>query len=93
VGEVTITDVSHLSEGNFYLFSLTRLQKKGWILSGNVDYIKLQKGGNSLLFKIVVSTPNQALYIGKFCRKGGGEVMGGAVDKAPTYVSTRLMCS
>jgi hypothetical protein len=24
-------------------------------------------------------------YVGKFCRKGGDEVMGGAVDKAPTY--------
>jgi hypothetical protein len=29
VEEVTITDVSHLPEGNFNLFSLTRLQKKG----------------------------------------------------------------
>ncbi len=29
VGEVVITDVSHLPEGNFDLFSVTRLQKKG----------------------------------------------------------------
>ncbi len=29
VGEVIITDVSHLPEGNFNLFSVTRLQKKG----------------------------------------------------------------
>ncbi len=29
VGEVLITDVSHLSEGNFNIFSVTRLQKKG----------------------------------------------------------------
>jgi hypothetical protein len=28
VGEVIITDVSHLHEGNFNLFSATRLQKK-----------------------------------------------------------------
>jgi hypothetical protein len=41
-----ITDVSHLPEGNFNLFSLTRLQKKRWTLSGNADYIKLQKRGN-----------------------------------------------
>ncbi len=38
-----MTDVSHLSEGNFNLFSLTRLQKKGWTLSGDADYIKLPK--------------------------------------------------
>ncbi len=62
VEEVTITDVSHLPEGNFNLFSLARLQKKGWTLSGNVEYIKLQKGGNSLLFKIVVNTPKE-LYM------------------------------
>ncbi len=29
VGEVMITDVSHLSEGDFNLFRITRLQKKG----------------------------------------------------------------
>ncbi len=41
VGEVFITDVSHLPEGNFNLFSVTRLQKKGQTLTGNSDYIKL----------------------------------------------------
>ncbi len=38
-----------------------------------------------MLFNIVVNTPKVALYVSKFCRKGGDEVMGGAVDKAPTY--------
>ncbi len=85
VGEVTITDVSHLPEGNFNLFSLTRLQKKGWTISGNADYIKLQKGGNSLLFNIVVNTPTGALFVGIFCSQGGDETMGGAVDKAHIY--------
>jgi hypothetical protein len=36
------------------------------------------------LFNIVDNTPKGALYMGEFCRKGGDEVMGGAVDKAPT---------
>jgi hypothetical protein len=44
VGEVIVTDVSRLPEGNFNLFSVTRLQKKGWTLTGNADCIKLQKG-------------------------------------------------
>jgi hypothetical protein len=48
VGELIITNVSHLPEGNFNLFSVTRLQKKeGWTLTGNADYIKLQKGRNN----------------------------------------------
>jgi hypothetical protein len=93
VGEVTITDVSHLSEGNFKLFSLTRLPKKGWTLSGNAEYIKLQKDGNSLLFNIVLNTPKGALYVSKFCRKGGDEVVGGVADKLLPTVSTRLMNS
>jgi hypothetical protein len=91
VGEVIITDVSHLPEGNFNLFSLTRLQKKRWTLSGNSDYIKLQKGGNSLLFNIVVNTPKGALYVGKFSRKEGDEVMRGATNKLLPTASTRHM--
>jgi hypothetical protein len=85
VGEVIITDVSHLPEGNFNLFSVTRLQKKGWTLTGNADYIKLQKGKKSLLFNIAINTPKGALYVGEFSRKGGDEVVGGATSKAPNY--------
>jgi hypothetical protein len=85
VGEVIITDVSHLPEGNFNLFSATRLQKKGWTLTENADYIKLQKGKKASLFNIVINTPKEALYVGKFSRKGGDEVVGGATSKAPTY--------
>ncbi len=43
LGEVIITNASPLPEGNFNLFSVTRLQKKGWTLTGNADYIKLAK--------------------------------------------------
>ncbi len=85
VGEVIITDVSHLPEGNFNLFSVTRLQKRGCTLMGNADYIKLQKKGKSLLFNIVINTPKGALYVGEFSRKGGDEVVEGATSKAPTY--------
>jgi hypothetical protein len=44
VGNVIITDVSQVPEGNFNLFSVTRLQKNVWSLTGNADYIRLQKG-------------------------------------------------
>jgi hypothetical protein len=85
VGEVIITDVSHLPEGNFNFYSVTRLQKMGWTLTGNADYIKLEKGKKSLLFNIVISTPKGALYVGKFSRKEDDEVMGGAANNAPPY--------
>jgi hypothetical protein len=85
VGEVIITDVSHLPEGNLKLFNVTRLQKKGWALIGNADCIKLQKGRKSLLFNIVINTPRGSLYVGKFSRKWSDEVVGGATSKAPNY--------
>ncbi len=85
VGEVITTDVSHLPEGNFILFSVTRLQKKGWTLTGNAVYIKLQKGEKSLLINIVINSPKGALYVGKYSRKGGDEVVGRTTSKTPTY--------
>jgi hypothetical protein len=39
----------------------------------------------SLLFNPVINTPKGALYEGKFSRKVGDEVMGGATNNAPTY--------
>ncbi len=62
--------MSHLPEGNFNLFSVTRLQKKGWILTGNADYIKLAKGKKSILFSIVIYTPKGALYVRNSAKKG-----------------------
>ncbi len=37
------------------------------------------------MFDIVIKTPKGALYVGKFSKKGGNEVMGGTAHKAPTY--------
>ncbi len=38
-----------------------------------------------MLFNTVINTPKGSLYVGKFSRKGGDEVVGGATSKAPTY--------
>ncbi len=38
-----------------------------------------------MLFNIVINTPKEALYVVKFSRKCGDEVMRGATSKAPTY--------
>ncbi len=74
VGEVIMTD------GQLQPFQCDK-----WTLTGNSDYIKLQKGGKSLLFNIVIDTAKGALYVEKISRKGGDEVVGGATSKAPTH--------
>jgi hypothetical protein len=38
-----------------------------------------------LLFNIVINTPKGALYVGKFSRKGGDDVVGGATSKELNY--------
>jgi hypothetical protein len=60
VEEVTITDASDLPEGTFNLFSLTRLQKKGWTLSGNDGFFPWEPplvsvSANKLIFTIHVT--------------------------------------
>ncbi len=46
VGEVIITDVSHLPEGNFNLFSVTRFQKRGGPSQELQTTPSSKKGGN-----------------------------------------------
>ncbi len=38
-----------------------------------------------MLFNIIINKSNGALYVGKFSKKGGDEVVGGATCKAPNY--------
>jgi hypothetical protein len=70
VEEVTITDVSHLPEGNFNLFSLTRLQKKGWTLSGNTDYIKIKRGGTNCCSTLLSTHPRELCMKENSAEKG-----------------------
>jgi hypothetical protein len=42
--EATMQDVTHLLDGNFNLFSLSKLLKEGWKLAGDKMSIKLTKG-------------------------------------------------
>jgi hypothetical protein len=46
---------------------------------------QLVKVKKSLLFNIVINTPKGALYVGKFSRKWGNEVIGGATNNTPSY--------
>jgi hypothetical protein len=44
-----------------------------------------KRGEISVVFYIVINTPKGALYVGKFSRKGGDEVMGRTAHNAPIY--------
>ena len=69
IGNLIMTDVSHLSECSFNLFSTTRLQKRGWKLKGTATYIKLNKGDSTLMFDQVFNTPKGGLFVDQFPRQ------------------------
>jgi hypothetical protein len=71
VGNMIITDVSHLPAGKFNKFSLTRLQKKGWTLTGNAEYINTAKGGSSMLFNKLSTHPREHCTWVNSPQKGG----------------------
>jgi hypothetical protein len=62
LNEAKITDVTHLPEGKYNLFSITKLQNEGWILSGDANMIWLTKGDIEIKFDIKIPTPKGALY-------------------------------
>lgn len=62
LGDATLKDVAYLPTSRFNLFSITKLQREGWVLHGDKDQISLTKGANSVVFDIVISTPKGAIY-------------------------------
>jgi hypothetical protein len=62
LNEAKITDVTHLPEGKYKLFSITKLQTEGWILSGDANAIWLTKGDIEIKFDIKIPTPKGVLY-------------------------------
>ena len=54
--EATMTDVTVLPNGGFNLFSVTKLQKAGWLLRGDDKSIELTKGERKIRFDIVIPT-------------------------------------
>jgi hypothetical protein len=59
-----ITDVALIKSCPFNLFSVTKMMREGWKLSGDGDNgITLSKGGNNLSFDIPVATPKGVLYV------------------------------
>ena len=56
LGRLELTDVTHLPNGKFNLFSLSKMQMNGWILHGDSTMIKLTKSDHKVKFNIVIPT-------------------------------------
>ncbi len=54
---------------NFNLFSVTKMLKKGYLLSGNKKCIKLKKAAREFMFESVIRTRGRALYCAIFMRQ------------------------
>ena len=59
---VKLTDVTFLPTASYNLFSLTRMQKKGWILGGDDESIWLTKDNAKLEFDIKIPTKKGMLF-------------------------------
>jgi hypothetical protein len=62
LNDAKITDVTHLPEAKYNLFSITKLQNEDWMLRGNSDAIWLTKGDVKIKFDIKIQTPKGVLY-------------------------------
>jgi hypothetical protein len=58
----TMQDVTLLPTGMFNLFSLSVMQRRGWLLYGDVKKIWLEKEGNKIVFDLMVPTPKGVVY-------------------------------
>lgn len=73
-----ISDVTLLSNGAFNLFSVTKMIKNGWSITGNEQALVLKKDGKRLIFDIIVETEKGLLFCMYFKREG--EVAGAMTD-------------
>jgi hypothetical protein len=62
LNDAKISDVTHLPEAKYNLFSITKLQNEGWTLGGNAGAIWLTKGDVEIKFDIKIPTPKGVLY-------------------------------
>jgi hypothetical protein len=64
----TMEAVTHLPTGKFNLFSLTKMQKNGWLLHGNAKAIWLTKQDTTIMFDIIIPTPEGMVFAAYFNR-------------------------
>ncbi len=64
-----LKDVQVNENFNFTLFSVTKMLKKGYLLSGNKKCMKLKKGAHEFMLESVIRTRGGALYCAIFKRQ------------------------
>ena len=85
---ILMTGVSHMKNGNFNLFSVTRAMMSGWKLTGDEESIRIQKGDLTISFDIVIKTTKGALYCAHMKRKRLHDKINGAeAEKKKTVMS------
>ena len=75
---VILKDVNVVPTSAFNLFSVSKLLKNGWNLSGTKESLVLSKGKSSVTFDIVINTPKGMIYA-TYLRRGS-EVSGAVTD-------------
>ena len=68
LNRVKFTDVSYVPNGEFNLFSLTKMMNEGWKLAGDKTAITLHKDGNKIVFDIVIPMPKGVIFCMYFKR-------------------------
>ena len=74
-----MTNVTVMPNGGFNLFSVTKMQKDGWLLHGDSTCIELSKGEARIKFDIAIPTARGLLFA--MCFKRQNEVVAVGVDK------------
>lgn len=62
LNRVTIQDVTVISSAGYNLFSISKMLKQGWKLTGDEELLEITKGENKLVFDIRVQTPRGVLF-------------------------------
>ena len=62
LGKVTLQQVRYSTTNSFNLFSLTKMIKQGWKLTGTTKEIKLINGKKELNFDVVMPTLEGILF-------------------------------
>ena len=76
-----MTEVSVIKGGNYNMYSLTRMMKTGWKMTGDAESIQLSKDGVVIKFDIVIPTAKGCIFCMYFSLDAyGGEVQGGSTE-------------
>jgi hypothetical protein len=79
VTSTILKDVAIVPSSGYNLFSLTKLMKAGWILSGKDNKLTLTRNKQEIVFDIEIPTPKGVIYAMYIER--GNEIAGTTTDK------------